>query len=48
MISVDLAVVKQVVSEVLYEAIKVLSKSCMGFLGKIRLSQKIVHRLPLT
>lgn len=34
MISVDLAVVKQVVSKVLYEAINVLSKSFMRFLGK--------------
>lgn len=43
MISVDLAVVKQVVSKVLYEAINVLSKSFMRFLGKICLSQKIMH-----
>lgn len=43
MISVDLAVVKQVVSKVLYEAINVLSKSFMGFLGKICLSRRIMH-----
>lgn len=43
MIPVDLAVVKQVVSKVLYEAINVLSKSFMGFLGKISLSQRIMH-----
>lgn len=43
MIAVDLAVVKQVVSKVLYEAINVLSKSFMGFLGKICLSQRIMH-----
>ena len=35
--------VKQVVSKVLYEAINVLSKSFMGFLGKICLSQRIMH-----
>lgn len=34
MISVDLAVAKQVVSKVLYEAINVLSEPFMGFLGK--------------
>lgn len=43
MISVDLAVAKQVVSKVLYEAINVLSESFMGFLGKICLSQRIIH-----
>lgn len=43
MIPVDLAVVKQVVSKVLYEAINVLCKSFMGFLGKICLSQGIMH-----
>lgn len=43
MISVDLAVVKQVVSKVHYEAINVLSKSFIGFLGKICLSRRIVH-----
>lgn len=42
-IPVDLAVVKQVVSKVLYEAINVLSESFMGFLGKIRLAQRVLH-----
>lgn len=43
MIAVDLAAVKQVVSKVLYEAINVLSKSFMGFLGKICLSRRVMH-----
>lgn len=43
MIPVDLAVVKQVVSKLLYEAINVLSESFMGFLGEICLSQRVLH-----
>lgn len=43
MIPVDLAVVKQVLSKLLYEAINVLSESFMGFLGEISLSQRVLH-----
>jgi len=43
MITVDLVVVKQVVSKVLYEAINVPSKPFMGCLGKICLLQRIMH-----
>lgn len=42
-IPVDLAVAKQVVSKVLYEAINVLPESFMGFLGKISLSLRVSH-----